>query len=101
MHRSSEGGVHETQDAGGVHAVYSTKDGARYFHGWCASRAEAMRLARAVTLPPNGHDLAVVRRLPAGVAPGGPVRSDLRARPVLATVDGRNVSGRGVAPETA
>jgi hypothetical protein len=100
MHRSSTGNTHDPQDAGGVHAVYSSKDGERFFHGWCASRAEAMNLARRITLPPHGHDLAVVRRLPAGVAPGDPGRGCGRPRPVLATIDGRTVGSQGAASGT-
>lgn len=80
-----------------VHAVYSTKAGVRFFHGYCASRAEAESLARAVTLPPYSHDLAVVRQSPASAAASGPERSDLRGRPFLATIDGRPAGGPGVA----
>jgi hypothetical protein len=94
MHPDGRKNAHDPLDENVVHAVYSTKGATRYFHGHCASRAEAEDLARAVTLPPHGHDLAYVRRSPPGVHVRGPDRPHRRSTPTLATVDGQLVGGR-------
>jgi len=98
MHPNGRKIAHDPRDEVAVHAVYSTKGATRFFHGHCPSRAEAEDLARAVTLPPHGHDLAYVRRLPAGTPCRGPERGQRRSVPTLATIDGRIIDGRGAAP---
>ena len=101
MHRSSRQSPQDGRDPDVVHAVYSTKGATRYFHGHCASRAEADDLARAVTLPPHGHDLAYVRRFPARALAGGRKGADRRSRLFLAAIDGRAVDDGEAGPGNA
>ena len=93
MHPNGRKIAHDPRDANVVHAVYSTKGATRFFHGHYASRAEAEDLARAVTLPPHGHDLAYVRRSPSGTPARSPERIDRRSRPTLAAVHGQTIAG--------
>ena len=101
MHRNSSESAQDAGKAGVVHAIYSTKGATRYFHGHCTSRAEADNLARALTLPPHGHDLAYVRRSPANMPARVPERVDRRSRPYLAAIDGRAVDGGGAVPRSS
>lgn len=95
MHPNGRNIAHDPRDEAVAHAVYSTKGAKRYFHGHCASRAEADNLARALTLPPHGHDLAFVRRSPSNMPACVPERVDRRSRPYLAAIDGRVVDDGG------
>jgi hypothetical protein len=71
-------------------SVHSIKGRERFVYGPYVTRAEAESVARAITLPPHGHDTAVIRLAP---APAADRRADPAFKPMLATVDGAATKG--------
>jgi hypothetical protein len=101
MHRKKLEPPHAPAGATARFSVHSTKGREKFFQGAFATRAEAESVARAITLPPHGHDTAVIRQSPGAAMDRRASPADSSFKPVLATVDGEATKAFGGARQPA